>query len=193
MEERSKDESLAIDPLDAFMQTLTDDTAAQPAAPKEEERYFGAQEVFSEEDFDQEGDEGMTWMQQREKKFRKKEIKRVDHSKMAYISFRKNFYVEPKEIREMTEEEVAAFRRDELEGVAVRGKNCPRPIRRWTQCGLSDTTLQLLQKFGYSAPFPIQAQAIPVIMSGRDCIACAKTGSGKTLVSWMVWKWPPIC
>ncbi|SPQ92992.1 unnamed protein product (mitochondrion) [Plasmodiophora brassicae] len=181
MEERSKDESLAIDPLDAFMQTLTDDTAAQPAAPKEEERYFGAQEVFSEEDFDQEGDEGMTWMQQREKKFRKKEIKRVDHSKMAYISFRKNFYVEPKEIREMTEEEVAAFRRDELEGVAVRGKNCPRPIRRWTQCGLSDTTLQLLQKFGYSAPFPIQAQAIPVIMSGRDCIACAKTGSGKTL------------
>lgn len=35
--------------------------------------------------------------------------------------------------------------------------------------------LSLLTKYGYTAPFPIQAQAIPVIMSGRDAICCAKT------------------
>jgi ATP-dependent RNA helicase DDX46/PRP5 len=33
----------------------------------------------------------------------------------------------------------------------------------------------------YTKPMPIQAQALPAIMSGRDCIGIAKTGSGKTL------------
>ena len=33
----------------------------------------------------------------------------------------------------------------------------------------------------FSAPFPIQSQAIPCIMSGRDFIGIAETGSGKTL------------
>ncbi len=33
----------------------------------------------------------------------------------------------------------------------------------------------------FTKPTPIQAQAIPVIMSGRDMIGIAKTGSGKTL------------
>ena len=34
---------------------------------------------------------------------------------------------------------------------------------------------------GFEKPTPIQAQAIPAIMSGRDVIGIAKTGSGKTL------------
>ena len=32
----------------------------------------------------------------------------------------------------------------------------------------------------YDKPSPIQAQAIPVILSGRDVLGCAETGSGKT-------------
>jgi replicative superfamily II helicase len=39
----------------------------------------------------------------------------------------------------------------------------------------------LLLRHNYEKPTPIQAQAIPAIMSGRDVIGIAKTGSGKTL------------
>ncbi|CAN1768714.1 DEAD-box ATP-dependent RNA helicase 57 [Linum perenne] len=38
-----------------------------------------------------------------------------------------------------------------------------------------------LKEFGFKEPTPIQRQAIPVILSGRECFACAPTGSGKTL------------
>ena len=37
-----------------------------------------------------------------------------------------------------------------------------------------------IRRAGFSAPTPIQAQAWPIAMSGRDLVAIAKTGSGKT-------------
>jgi ATP-dependent RNA helicase DeaD len=46
--------------------------------------------------------------------------------------------------------------------------------------GLSDSTLQALQDVGYEAPSPIQEQAIPPMLEGRDVIGQAQTGSGKT-------------
>lgn len=46
--------------------------------------------------------------------------------------------------------------------------------------GLSDPILQALTAQGYSAPSPIQEQAIPVILAGRDLLAAADTGTGKT-------------
>ncbi|MEA2360817.1 MAG: ATP-dependent helicase DeaD [Solirubrobacteraceae bacterium] len=46
--------------------------------------------------------------------------------------------------------------------------------------GLSEPILQALQDVGYEQPSPIQEQAIPVLMEGRDMIGQAQTGSGKT-------------
>ena len=63
----------------------------------------------------------------------------------------------------------------------VRGKDNPKPVKTWTQCGLPTRALEVLRKMKYTKPMPIQAQALPAIMSGRDCIGIAKTGSGKTL------------
>ncbi|WP_304427165.1 DEAD/DEAH box helicase [uncultured Adlercreutzia sp.] len=46
--------------------------------------------------------------------------------------------------------------------------------------GLSDNALSAVEKLGYTEPTPVQAQAIPFALEGRDIIAAAKTGTGKT-------------
>jgi ATP-dependent helicase YprA (DUF1998 family) len=46
--------------------------------------------------------------------------------------------------------------------------------------GLNPALLQALASEGYTTPTPIQAQAIPAALDGRDLIACAQTGTGKT-------------
>lgn len=46
--------------------------------------------------------------------------------------------------------------------------------------GLSDTLLSAVAQSGYTTPTPIQAQAIPAILSGDDVMAAAQTGTGKT-------------
>lgn len=44
----------------------------------------------------------------------------------------------------------------------------------------SEKLQESLQMMGYSKPTPIQVQAIPIISEGKDLIACAQTGTGKT-------------
>jgi ATP-dependent RNA helicase RhlE len=48
------------------------------------------------------------------------------------------------------------------------------------ELGLSAPLLQALEEKGYSEPTPIQAAAIPAVLSGRDLMAAAQTGTGKT-------------
>ena len=50
----------------------------------------------------------------------------------------------------------------------------------FTALGLNDRIAYGVQQMGYEAPTPIQAQAIPPAMLGKDVLACAMTGSGKT-------------
>jgi ATP-dependent RNA helicase DDX46/PRP5 len=111
----------------------------------------------------------------------RKQLESVDHTKVQYESFRKEFYIEVPELTKMTEEEVSEYRKNLLEGVRIRGKDCPKPIKTFAQSGLSGKLLDRLKKMKFERPTPIQAQALPAIMSGRDVIGIAKTGSGKTL------------
>jgi len=46
--------------------------------------------------------------------------------------------------------------------------------------GLGDDVLRAVEDAGYTEPTPIQAQAIPVVLMGRDVLGCAQTGTGKT-------------
>ncbi|KAH8865978.1 putative ATP-dependent RNA helicase DDX46 [Schistosoma japonicum] len=111
---------------------------------------------------------------------KKDKLQPVDHSKIEYFPFRKSFYVEVPELAKMSKEDVKAYRAS-LENIRVRGRECPKPLRNWVQAGISSRLLACLKRNNFDKPTPIQCQALPVIMSGRDMIGIAKTGSGKTL------------
>ena len=133
------------------------------------------------------------------KKVKKKELATVDHAKLSYEPFRKEFYAPPPDVAQMSDEQ-ADFLRLELDGIKIRGVDCPRPVTKWSHFGLPASwcvnfscrnfclaqgailySLDVIKRHGWTAPTPIQAQAIPAIMSGRDVIGVAKTGSGKTI------------
>ncbi len=50
----------------------------------------------------------------------------------------------------------------------------------FSKLGLSDPILKAIADLGYTTATAIQKQAIPVILSGRDLVAAAQTGTGKT-------------
>jgi len=50
----------------------------------------------------------------------------------------------------------------------------------FSELGLGDAQLRACKSLGYTEPTPIQRQAIPVVLEGRDLIGCAETGTGKT-------------
>lgn len=50
----------------------------------------------------------------------------------------------------------------------------------FSELGLKDSLCHAVARLGYSHPTPVQAAAIPVVLSGRDLLACAQTGTGKT-------------
>ncbi|XP_065792408.1 probable ATP-dependent RNA helicase DDX59 isoform X2 [Muntiacus reevesi] len=81
---------------------------------------------------------------------------------------------------------VAHLREDQIEnlrrqlGITVRGRGVPRPIIDFEHCGFPEALNRNLKASGYEVPTPIQMQMIPVGLLGRDVLASADTGSGKT-------------
>jgi len=210
-DQNDQEEAVEVDPLDAFMvdinaevkrrqeeevkqkkvgatvvtvtvaqgvSTKGDDQAAAAAAAAKGELLLNNQDAV--EYSDEEDDDFGSAISKLVAKNKKKELPLVDHSKIDYKPFRKNLYVEVPELVKMNEEDVKLYR-ESLENIQVKGKDCPKPIRTWAQCGLSNKITDVLKKNSYEKPTPIQSQAIPVVMSGRDMIGTAKTGSGKTL------------
>ena len=52
--------------------------------------------------------------------------------------------------------------------------------RGFSELGLSEKVLQAVADLGYESPTPVQRQAIPEVLAGRDLLAAAQTGTGKT-------------
>lgn len=175
-----------VDPLDAFMGGLDDGPAMNGAGRrfnktptaqnKEPEVYFSDDEY----DYMEKGEENPGSILAIAAKKKKKDIPAIDYSKIELNPIRKNFWVEPYELSQLTEAEVQELRLD-LDGIKVSGKDIPKPVQKWSHCGLTQPVLNVVEKLGYEKPTPIQMQALPVIMSGRDVIGVAKTGSGKTM------------
>ena len=51
---------------------------------------------------------------------------------------------------------------------------------QFDELGLAEAFVRATKALGYERATPIQAQAIPVVLSGRDLVGCAQTGTGKT-------------
>eukprot|EP01119_Soliformovum_irregulare_P010494 TRINITY_DN2588_c0_g1_i1.p1 TRINITY_DN2588_c0_g1~~TRINITY_DN2588_c0_g1_i1.p1 ORF type:complete len:450 (-),score=157.96 TRINITY_DN2588_c0_g1_i1:42-1391(-) len=64
--------------------------------------------------------------------------------------------------------------------ISTKGGSLPKPLRSWDEAPLRSRVLRAIKEVGYENPTPIQRQAIPIAISGRDVMGIAETGSGKT-------------
>jgi ATP-dependent RNA helicase DDX3X len=64
--------------------------------------------------------------------------------------------------------------------VDASGHDCPSPLDDFYTLDLGDVIFRNIQLARYKKPTPVQRHAIPIVLCGRDLMACAQTGSGKT-------------
>ncbi|XP_045596007.1 ATP-dependent RNA helicase DDX42 isoform X3 [Procambarus clarkii] len=102
----------------------------------------------------------------------------IDHSTFEYSDFTKNFYQEHEDIAALGPSQVHELR-NKL-GIKVTGFDAPKPVTSFGHFGFDEALMKAIRKSDYTQPTPIQSQAVPIALSGRDAIGIAKTGSGKT-------------
>ena len=64
--------------------------------------------------------------------------------------------------------------------VEASGNDVPDPVLQFTNPPLDGHLLTNITLANYKTPTPVQKYSIPIVMGGRDLMACAQTGSGKT-------------
>ena len=64
--------------------------------------------------------------------------------------------------------------------VETSGENVPPPVNTFADIDLGPAVNENIRRCKYVKPTPVQRHAIPISMAGRDLMACAQTGSGKT-------------
>ncbi|KAL3468363.1 P-loop containing nucleoside triphosphate hydrolase protein [Aspergillus heterothallicus] len=64
--------------------------------------------------------------------------------------------------------------------VEASGHDVPEPVNTFTNPPLDDHLISNIKLARYQTPTPVQKYSIPIVMNGRDLMACAQTGSGKT-------------
>lgn len=87
-------------------------------------------------------------------------------------------------------ERIRRLQNDQIEEVMARlnvdvhitagTPSAPAPVESFEDMCLNPSIMKDIIFHDYSTPTPIQAQAMPVALSGRDLLGCAETGSGKT-------------
>ncbi|POR37190.1 ATP-dependent RNA helicase DED1 [Tolypocladium paradoxum] len=64
--------------------------------------------------------------------------------------------------------------------VEASGHDVPEPVHNFTTPPLDEHLCRNIELAHYKVPTPVQKYSIPIVMGGRDLMACAQTGSGKT-------------
>lgn len=93
--------------------------------------------------------------------------------------FKKEFYVPHRNVMNRTSAEIDDWRRENY--ITLQGKDIPTPVFDFGEAGFPDYVMDEIEKMGFKAPTPIQAQGWPIALSGSDMVGIASTGSGKTL------------
>eukprot|EP01032_Pedospumella_encystans_P018991 gene18991-21602_t len=83
-----------------------------------------------------------------------------------------------KALADMTERDWRIFREDF--DIRIQGGRATLPLRFWNEANFPPAVVKAIEAAGYEKPSPIQRQAVPIGLSGRDIIGIAETGSGKT-------------
>lgn len=98
----------------------------------------------------------------------------IDHTTIDYKPFQKNFYKVHLEIEALDNRKVVELR--STLGISVSGNNAPKPVASFGHFNLHDKLLKAIIKAEYTSPTPIQSQAVPCALSGRDILGVAQTG-----------------
>ncbi len=96
----------------------------------------------------------------------------------ALPRFEKIFYKEHPTVTNRPQEEVDKFREDNR--MTLHGRDIPRPVLGFNEIDLPPYVTSAFQRAGWANPTPIQSQGWPMVLSGRDVVGIAQTGSGKT-------------
>jgi ATP-dependent RNA helicase DDX23/PRP28 len=103
-----------------------------------------------------------------------------DRERLARLSERdrRGCHWSEKTLAEMSTRDWRIFREDHR--ITTKGGNIPNPLRTWSESALPPRLLDAVAAAEYTKPSPIQMQAIPIGLQGRDLLGIAETGSGKT-------------
>ncbi|KAJ3663059.1 hypothetical protein Zmor_007368 [Zophobas morio] len=80
--------------------------------------------------------------------------------------------------KQLKQEEINHYRN--VHRISVVGKHVPEPTRNFDDFPVEQGIIENLKNCGYVEPTPVQKQAVPIMLEGRNLLACAPTGSGKT-------------
>ncbi|NWU68120.1 DDX59 helicase, partial [Pterocles burchelli] len=117
-------------------------------------------------------------LQSQEKKLKSDELTKAESPAETHVLNTPYFYKDHSFILGLRDEQIENLKLQL--GIAVQGQRVPRPIVEFEHCGFPETLNHNLKNSGYEVPTPIQMQMIPVGLLGRDIVASADTGSGKT-------------
>ncbi|THH10318.1 hypothetical protein EW145_g1411 [Phellinidium pouzarii] len=106
-------------------------------------------------------------------------LKTIDWSSTRIEKFEKNFYREDPRVTARSEREIEDFRKSKE--MKIHGRGIPRPVTTFEEAGFPDYIMTTIRAQGFTAPSAIQCQSWPMALSGRDVVAIAQTGSGKTI------------
>ncbi|CAK5268779.1 unnamed protein product [Mycena citricolor] len=106
-------------------------------------------------------------------------LRQIDWANTKVEHFEKNFYVEDKKVKERSDKDIEEFRRSK--DIRIQGRGVPRPVSSFDEAGFPEYLMTSIRAQGFASPTPIQCQAWPMALSGRDVVAIAQTGSGKTI------------